>query len=204
MTADDARAGSGPDRGNSPWRPLALAVVVATAAFPMIVDARGPGEIPVEQQAGAGDPRSRPGRGESVETVSVPLSSLARRCRAAPKPRSSPPASRPRERTSGFTSECRGATGRRTRRPIRCANSPMPPRSSLPVSSEERPPIAMGSTDNRVNVWYWNGADGTESLRRRRRQHDTDPGVDGGDERDTHRRPMDRRSAGRSRQTART
>ena len=34
----------------------------------------------------------------------------------------------------------------------------------LPVSTAERPPIAMGSTDNRVNVWYWNGADGAESL----------------------------------------
>jgi len=31
----------------------------------------------------------------------------------------------------------------------------------LPVSHESRPPLAMGSTDNQVNVWYWS-ADGQE------------------------------------------
>jgi DMSO reductase family type II enzyme heme b subunit len=34
----------------------------------------------------------------------------------------------------------------------------------FPVSEESRPPLAMGSTDNRVNVWYWNGAGANEEI----------------------------------------
>jgi complex iron-sulfur molybdoenzyme family reductase subunit gamma len=34
----------------------------------------------------------------------------------------------------------------------------------LPRNATNRPPIAMGSTDNMVNVWYWSGAAGDEEL----------------------------------------
>jgi complex iron-sulfur molybdoenzyme family reductase subunit gamma len=34
----------------------------------------------------------------------------------------------------------------------------------LPVNTSARPPIAMGSTDNLVNVWYWSDSSGTEEL----------------------------------------
>ncbi|WP_336037262.1 ethylbenzene dehydrogenase-related protein [Halobacterium yunchengense] len=34
----------------------------------------------------------------------------------------------------------------------------------LPRNETSRPPIAMGSTDNLVNVWYWSGATGNEEL----------------------------------------
>jgi len=197
MTADDARAGSGlRSRELAVAAALALAVVVATAAFPMIVDARAAYEIPVEQQAGAGDLAEPTGDAwESVETVSVPLSSSS----GAAVPggtettveSASVAAARTDERLYLRMSWSDGTANTSTDSLREFADAAA---VQLPVSSEERPPIAMGSTDNRVNVWYWNGADGTESLlARRRRQHDTDPGVDGGDERDTHRRPMDRR-----------
>jgi complex iron-sulfur molybdoenzyme family reductase subunit gamma len=34
----------------------------------------------------------------------------------------------------------------------------------FPVDTSSRPPIAMGGTDNRVNVWYWSGDGGTQEL----------------------------------------
>jgi complex iron-sulfur molybdoenzyme family reductase subunit gamma len=34
----------------------------------------------------------------------------------------------------------------------------------LPVNASERPALAMGSTRNPVNVWYWNANTGTEEL----------------------------------------
>lgn len=34
----------------------------------------------------------------------------------------------------------------------------------FPANTSSRPPIAMGGTDNRVNVWYWSGATGTQEL----------------------------------------
>lgn len=33
-----------------------------------------------------------------------------------------------------------------------------------PAEGGETPPIAMGSEDSPVNIWYWNGASGTENL----------------------------------------
>lgn len=34
----------------------------------------------------------------------------------------------------------------------------------FPADTSSRPPIAMGGTDNRVNVWYWSGDGGTQEL----------------------------------------
>ncbi|MFD1643202.1 ethylbenzene dehydrogenase-related protein [Halohasta litorea] len=34
----------------------------------------------------------------------------------------------------------------------------------LPSDSDEQPPIAMGSSDNPVNVWYWSGSGNSEEL----------------------------------------
>ncbi|WP_440991612.1 ethylbenzene dehydrogenase-related protein [Haloarchaeobius baliensis] len=34
----------------------------------------------------------------------------------------------------------------------------------FPANASNRPPIAMGSTDNPVNVWYWSGANASEEL----------------------------------------
>jgi len=35
----------------------------------------------------------------------------------------------------------------------------------FPTDTSSRPPIAMGGTDNRVNVWYWSGDVGPQELR---------------------------------------
>jgi DMSO reductase family type II enzyme heme b subunit len=34
----------------------------------------------------------------------------------------------------------------------------------IPTNASERPPIAMGGTDNTVNVWYWSGEGNSEEL----------------------------------------
>ncbi|MFC4990468.1 ethylbenzene dehydrogenase-related protein [Saliphagus infecundisoli] len=34
----------------------------------------------------------------------------------------------------------------------------------VPANESERPPIAMGGTDNPVNVWYWNGLNSSQEL----------------------------------------
>ncbi len=34
----------------------------------------------------------------------------------------------------------------------------------VPVNESARPPIAMGSTDNQVNVWYWSGLNDSQEL----------------------------------------
>lgn len=34
----------------------------------------------------------------------------------------------------------------------------------IPASATNRPPIAMGGTDNRVNVWYWSATGATQEL----------------------------------------
>jgi DMSO reductase family type II enzyme heme b subunit len=144
---------------------LALAVVAATAAFPAAVDARAAYEIPVEGQSSAGDLAEPTGDAwESVETVTVPMSSTGA---AVPG-------------GADTTVESVSVEAARTDERLYLRLSWSDPTANestdslrafadaaavqFPVSSESQPPIAMGSTDNRVNVWYWNAADGTESL----------------------------------------
>jgi len=164
MTDDDASRQRTPIAGTRRGA-LALAVVVATAAFPMIVDARAAYEIPVEQQAGAGDlAEPTGGTRESVETVSVPLSSSGAAVPGGTETTvesASVAAARTDERLYLRMSWSDGTANTSTDSLREFADAAA---VQLPVSSEERPPDRAGSTDNRVNVWYWNGADGTESL----------------------------------------
>ncbi|OYR39478.1 MULTISPECIES: ethylbenzene dehydrogenase-related protein [unclassified Halorubrum] len=166
MTADDATTLGGiGSRELAVAAALALAVVVATAAFPMIVDARAAYEIPVEQQSSAGDLADPTGDAwQSVETVDVPMSSSGAAVPGgsdAAVDSASVAAARTDERLYLRLSWSDASANTSTDSLRAFADSTA---VQLPVSSEERPPIAMGSTDNRVNVWYWNGADGTESL----------------------------------------
>jgi complex iron-sulfur molybdoenzyme family reductase subunit gamma len=139
--------------------------VAATAAFPAVVDARAAYEIPVEREASAGDLAEPTGDAwESVETVSVPLSSSGAAVPGGTETTvesASVAAARTDERLYLRMSWSDGTANTSTDSLREFADAAA---VQLPVSSEERPPIAMGSTDNRVNVWYWNGADGTESL----------------------------------------
>lgn len=166
MTADDAGAGGGlGSRELAVAAALALAVVAAAAAFPAIVDARAAYEIPVEQEASAGDLAEPTGDAwQTIEAVDVPMSSTGA---AVPG-------------GSDTTVESVRVAAARTDERLYLKLSWSDPTANastdslrafadaaaiqLPVSAESQPPIAMGSTDNRVNVWYWNAADGTESL----------------------------------------
>ena len=178
MRADESRAGGdrggdgrdGDDRGIGSRElvvaaALALAVVAATAAFPAVVDARAAYEIPVERQSGAADLAEPTGDAwESVQSVTVPMSSTG-----AAVPGGSDTAVESVRVEAARTDE---------RLYLRLSWSDPTANAStdslrafadaaavqLPVSSESQPPIAMGSTDERVNVWYWNAADGSESL----------------------------------------
>ena len=144
---------------------LALAVVAATAAFPMIVDARAAYEIPVEQQSSAGDLAEPTGDAwKSVETVHIPMSSSGAAVPGGSDTvveSASVAAARTDNRIYLRMSWSDGSANTSTESLQAFADAAA---VQLPVSSEERPPIAMGSTDNQVNVWYWNGADGSESL----------------------------------------
>ncbi|EMA63892.1 ethylbenzene dehydrogenase-related protein [Halorubrum lipolyticum] len=175
MTADagrgdadrsDAEAGGGlGSRELAAAAAIALAVVLATAAFPMLVDARAAYEIPVERQAGAGDLAEPTGDAwESVETVSVPLSSSGAAVPGgsdATVDSAGVAAARTDERLYLRLSWDDGTANTSTDSLRAFADAAA---VQLPVSTEKQPPIAMGSADDRVNVWYWNGADGTESL----------------------------------------
>lgn len=165
MTADDAGGGGIGSRELAVAAALALAVVAATAAFPMIVDARAAYEIPVERQAGAGDLAEPDGGAwESVQDVHVPMSSSGAAVPGGSETAvesSSVAAARTDERlyVRLSWSDASANTSAGSLRAFADAAA-----VQLPVSTAERPPIAMGSADNRVNVWYWNGAGGTESL----------------------------------------
>ena len=144
---------------------LALAVVVAAAALPTIVDARAAYEIPVERQSGGGDLAEPTGSDwESVETVSVPLSSSGAAVPGGSDTAvgsASVAAARTDERLYLRLSWSDGSANTSTDSLRAFADAAA---VQLPVSAAEQPPIAMGSADKRVNVWYWNGAGGTESL----------------------------------------
>jgi complex iron-sulfur molybdoenzyme family reductase subunit gamma len=168
MTTDDAgaeRESGIRARGLVLAAVLALAIVGATAAFPAIVDARAAYEIPVEQQPSADGLAEPTGDAwESVETVTVPMSSSGA---AVPG-------------GSDTAVDAVSIEAARTDQKLYVRLSWSDPTANastdslrafgdaaaiqLPVSSEAQPPIAMGSTDKPVNVWYWNAADGAESL----------------------------------------
>ena len=144
---------------------IALAIVAATAAFPMIVDARAAYEIPVDQRTAPGDLADPTGSSwESVESVSIPMSSAG-----AAVPQSSETAIESARVEAARTDEqlyvrlswSDTTDNRSTDSLLEFADAAA---VQLPVTPDEQPPIAMGSRDNQVNVWYWNGAGQSESL----------------------------------------
>lgn len=165
MAADDPRSGSVGSRELAVAAALALAVVAATAAFPAIADARAAYEVPVERQADAGGLAEPTGDGwRSVRSVTVPLSSTG-----AAVPGGSDTAVESVRVAAARTDErlylrlsWSDSTANASTDSVRAFADAAA--VQLPVSTESRPPIAMGSADERVNVWYWNAADGNESL----------------------------------------
>ncbi len=144
---------------------LALAIATSAVAFPMLVDARPAYEIPVDQQGDPADLTEPTGDAwEEVPAASVPMSSAG-----AAVPGGDDTAIEGARveaaRTSdqlyirlswGDTSENRSTESLNEFADAAAVQ--------LPANGTDRPPIAMGSTSNPVNVWYWSGDDTSESL----------------------------------------
>lgn len=148
------------------WAVLALVlVVVLSAVFPSFAGARPANEIPVYEPVGDAqleDPTSPDWL--RAPSVTVPLSSA---------PSSVPDA----DRTDVEEVSVRAAVddGRFFVRVVWTDGTRDvavdAPRTfadavaiQLPVNTTERPPIAMGGSRSRVNVWYWSGSAGAEEL----------------------------------------
>lgn len=144
---------------------IALAVVAATAALTVGGDARPAYEIPVYETSD----------GDSVDSVSGETWSQAP---AKTIPLSSAGAAVPNAGDTTIeriTVEAVRTNGRLYLRlswldPTRDTSTDAIRRFAdavavqLPTNASERPPIAMGGTDNPVNVWYWMGEGRSEEL----------------------------------------
>lgn len=169
MTTDADGAGGGAPGGRS--RELAMAgalalLVVAVAAMaPVLVDARPAYEIPVDERsdaAGLDAPESE--RWEQVPAATVPLSSAGANVPGGDDTtveRARVEVARTNERLFVRVS-WQDPTADRNDTGIREFGDAVA--VQLPVNESARPPIAMGSTTNQVNVWYWSASAGTEEL----------------------------------------
>lgn len=144
---------------------LALLVVAVAAVAPMLVDARPAYEIPVDERSDATaleDPGSE--AWEDVAAATVPLSSAGANVPGGDDTtveRARVEVARTDERLFVRVS-WQDRTADRNDTDIREFADAVA--LQLPVNESERPPIAMGSTDNKVNVWYWSGTGRTEEL----------------------------------------
>ncbi|WP_121823022.1 ethylbenzene dehydrogenase-related protein [Halostella salina] len=142
------------------------AVLLATAAVgPTLVDARPAYEIPVHEAA-AGDDLSNASGSEwnEVSAASVSLSSAGAAVPAADNvtvEQVRVGAARTEERLFLRVSweDATNDSGTGDVREFADAVA-----VQLPADADERPPIAMGGTDNMVNVWYWSADGSSEEL----------------------------------------
>ncbi|MEF8852572.1 MAG: ethylbenzene dehydrogenase-related protein [Haloarculaceae archaeon] len=157
-----------PDGGNWTRGDLAVAALVVltvlgAAALPAVSSARPANEVPVESVgADAADPTA-PGWTE-VPAVTMSLASAPSGVPAASN------VSVQRARLQAATNETH-AFLRVSWADATADRNATGPRDFLdavavqvPTNESARPPIAMGGTDNRVNVWYWSGDGITEEL----------------------------------------
>jgi DMSO reductase family type II enzyme heme b subunit len=144
---------------------LALLVVAVAAAGPVLVDARPAYEIPVTERSDAAaleDPDSE--AWNEVPAATVPLSSAGANVPGGDE------TTVERARVEVAQADDRlfvrvswqDPTADRNDTDIREFGDAVA--IQLPVNESERPPIAMGSTDNMVNVWYWSASAGGEEL----------------------------------------
>ncbi|WP_380680427.1 ethylbenzene dehydrogenase-related protein [Salinigranum sp. GCM10025319] len=157
--------GSGRDRGPPTGIVVVTALVVLAAASPALVASRPANEIPIEDVSGGASPAEPTAeRWDTVPAVTVPLSSA--------------PSGLPNAESVSverLTVQAARTDGHLYLRlswtdPTADRNSTTPRAFAdavavqLPVNTSVRPAIAMGSTRNRVNVWYWSADTGTEEL----------------------------------------
>jgi DMSO reductase family type II enzyme heme b subunit len=144
---------------------LAAVVIVTTAVVPMVVEARPAFEIPVEEEPDAKSIDGAMDQGwETVPAASVPLSSAGAGVPAADN------TTIEEMDVQAATTESRlylrlswdDATNDTSNSRVRAFADTVA--VQMPVNESARPPIAMGGTDNMVNVWYWSGTGTTEEL----------------------------------------
>lgn len=144
---------------------LAVVVLLMSAVGPALVSARPAGEIPFRSAGAGSDLESPTGSGwEAVPAVEMPVSS-------APSglPNAADTSVGLLEVQTAHTEETmyvrlswsdatadRNVTGPRSFVDAAAVQ--------VPVNRSTRPAIAMGSSDNPVNVWYWRADEGSEEL----------------------------------------
>lgn len=144
---------------------LAVVLVGSMALAPMLVDARPAYEVPVTYETEPGDLQEPTGDawGE-VPAASVPLSSAG-----AGVPQASNVTVEEAKLAVARTDErlyvrvsWRDATADGETDAVREFADAVA--VQVPVNHSSRPPIAMGSSSNPVNVWYWSATGDTEEL----------------------------------------
>lgn len=144
-----------------------LAAVVAGAAvlLPPVVEAQTESGVPVEYVENTNGLDTPTGNGwEEIQTATIPLSSAGADVPSA----------------NDVTVEEMQVQAVRTNRQIRVRTSWADPTQDtseasvrefddnvaiqLPADGDEEPPIAMGSSENPVNIWYWSGNGDSEEL----------------------------------------
>ncbi|ESP89855.1 ethylbenzene dehydrogenase-related protein [Candidatus Halobonum tyrrellensis] len=141
-------------------------LVVTTAAFvPPLVSARPANQIPVESVRTGENPADPTGEAwDAVPPVEVPMASAPSGLPNASDTSVSAlrvQAARTDARIYLRLSWGDGTADRNASDPRRFVDAAA---VQVPVNTTERPPISMGSTRNRVNVWYWGADDTTEEL----------------------------------------
>ncbi|MEF8843323.1 MAG: ethylbenzene dehydrogenase-related protein [Haloarculaceae archaeon] len=154
-----------PDRTRALLGVLAL-VVLASAVLAPLSAGRPANQIPIHHAPGEGAELAEPTSTEWEEAppVTVPLSSAPSSVPDADStslPRTAVRAARTDERLYVRLSWADPTVDRSTDDPRAFADAAA---VQFPVNTSARPPIAMGSTRNAVNVWYWNAGEGNEEL----------------------------------------
>ncbi|WP_135302036.1 ethylbenzene dehydrogenase-related protein [Haloarcula amylovorans] len=144
---------------------LAVGLLAATVVAPMTVDARPAFEIPVHY-ATDGDSLDRVDGEEwgQAPPVTVPMSSAGAAVPSADNTTVEQirvSAARTDERLYLHLAWADPTNDTSTERVRAFADAVA---VQLPSDADERPPIAMGGTDNPVNVWYWSGSGQTQEL----------------------------------------
>ena len=153
------------DRGRALTAALAV-VVLASAVLAPLSAGRPANEIPIHHAPGEGAALVAPASPEWAEAPpgTVPLSSAPSSVPDADStsvPRVAVQAARTDERLYVRLSWADPTVDRGTDGPRTFADAAA---VQFPVNTSARPPIAMGSTRNTVNVWYWNAGEGSEEL----------------------------------------
>jgi complex iron-sulfur molybdoenzyme family reductase subunit gamma len=163
--AEGRAAGPPPDRTRALTAALAV-VVLASAVLAPMVAGRPANQIPIHHDPGEGAELAEPTSPEWEEAppVTVPLSSAPSSVPEADStsvPRAAVRAARTDERLFVRFSWADATADRNAASPRTFADAAA---VQFPVNTSARPPIAMGSTRNAVNVWYWSASEGSEEL----------------------------------------